>query len=1408
MTRGPLERKTMKEEIDTQTFERLFILSANDKTSTEKAMQSLGVYLEQRPEVFQNDLLSNLAYTLGQRKSLHPWRIAVTASSAVDLVEALSSGKVIPCKQELEMLRMGWVFTGQGAQWWAMGRELYQQYPIYASALEKADAHLVHIGAHFSLIEELGKDEATTQVNAAYISQPSCTAVQLALVDLLRSWGLQPAAVVGHSSGEIAAAYAAGFITFGDAMTIAYHRGRLVPILKKEHPALNGCMMAVGAGEMQIRPLLDRIPLSLGQARIACINSPSSVTISGDEGAVTVLQALLETTYPGMFARKLQVDTAYHSHHMNLVAKEYTEALCGLEPPVSSKIRFYSSLLGRPASSKELDATYWVQNLTCAVRFDEAMQSMCQPISDFKTGVNLLCEIGPHAALQGPIKQILKHVGGAASKIPYASVLARKRDAVQTALTMAGILFVKGAVLNMSLVNFPKPLERPPQVLVDMPRYAWNHSSKFYHESRFTKIHKFHDAPKNDIIGVLAAYSNDLEPTWRNVVRLDDLPWLRHYQMQGVTIFPISGFLAMALEAIAQKALATETHWDSIEIENLVIKSPVMLAEEELEMTITLRPGQDDSGGSKSHEFIIRSWSQSKGWTDNCNGVIALLYMDNNEVDGLRSQRLKRQVTYSKSVEITQAATECVLSSHMYAQLAEIGVSYGASFQGLQNCHASACGSAALITTADTSVEMPHHHETNYIIHPAFVEQLISMYWPVFTAMGSLSTVHLPSSIGKATISSRALRLPRAPGSTLQAICEPKGPLVGNTSNKLSMYAVDGAGETIITVEDLSISPILELQTGTELDNIHELCYKLDWEPMSGLKEGDTKQVEQPCCDSEVVIVHGETDMQHTIASLLASRLIESFGVKTAICTVTNIAHDTTDKLYIVLTELERPLLATMSAPQFEVLKFMLTTAQGVLWMVHGSKSPDANMILGLSRALRSEGTLSKFVTLELDEGRELEPLEVVTSAFRVFLLTLDTHSTTEETEFREVNGTLVTPRIIHDHDLNGYIHNQVHPAAAEPARLCDIERPLHGSLAVPGAVESLIFDDDNRLQCPLQRNHVEIWVKAIGLNAVDSSETSAIGLECSGTITAIGSDVPNLHVGERVVAMTMQGSLSTVVRVDSRSVLSIPDNISFESAASMPIAYCTAIYALIDQARLMEGETVLIHDAASPIGQAAVTVAQMIGAHVWVTVKTEEEKMLIMQQFSISQDKIWSVGSSYFAERIRHVTQGNGLDVVLNTQTDQRTMRATWSCLAKFGRFIKIGDEQAIQLNIPHGKSATVLSADIIALAEYRPQIMHRTLADVARMLRYRQIQPLHRIKSFNASETPSALQYVAGLGPHGKSVIVLKEGDLVTVSKSASTVCTSTKVQQGYTYQETRYIPATRCNLCSHWRHGWSWP
>lgn len=1254
-----------------------------------------------------------------------------------------------------------------------MGRELYQQYPVYTSAIDRADVQLRSIGADFSLVTELGKEESTTEVNAASISQPSCTAVQLALVDLLQSWGVQPSAVVGHSSGEIGAAYAANLISFEDAMTVAYHRGRLIPLLKKKYPTLDGCMMAVGAGETQITPLLDQIPISFGQARIACINSPSSVTISGDTAAVTQLQALIEQTFPGMFVRRLQVDTAYHSHHMNLVAKEYTYALCNIQTPkVAGKVRFHSSLLGRLVAGHELDATYWVQNLTCAVRFDEAVQSMCLPPikSEFKTGVNCLVELGPHAALQGPIKQILKHMGGPISKIVYTSMLSRKRDAVQTALAVAGSLFVKGATLNMGALNFPQPLERLPQVLVDMPRYSWNHSSKFYHESRFTQIHKHHDALRNDIIGVLAPYSNDFEKTWRNVVRLDDLPWLRHHQIQGVTLFPISGFLTMAIEAAAQMSQLNTAQHTSIEVTDLIVKTPAALTEEELEMTITLRPCRHLTDAASAHEFVIRSWSKNKGWAEHCIGQTMVISTEVNDVDGERIKQARQHRLKATCAATSDAANQAIPAEILYEQLSKITVAYGSIFQGLKECYASGSSARAQLVLPATIEEMPHNTETDYILHPALIEQLISMYWPMFSAKGALDTVHVPTSIRKFAVSLAARDGLKTSRSTLQATSTATEPLSECRANTLSMFALNEAAEAVFSIEDLSISPIIEQSLESEEDAPHELCYQQTWEALPDRPDSRPEEAKQLKFDTEVVIVHGETGLQSRMASALATQLTGITGLQPTMGTLKTICDQSEDKFCIFLAEIDCPVLANLDESQFRILQRLLTTVRGLVWVVHGAyghaTNATSNMVTGLSRTLRSEGTLMKFITLELDGQNDVNIASMVRQVTAVFGMTLGANSEIEETEFLERDGKLLTPRIIHDHDLNEYVDRQVNPPANAQADFTDITRPLRGTIAVPGVLDSLTFEDDDSVTLPLLDDLVEFQVKAIGIHAADAGDRSCVGLECSGIVTAIGSRVPNIRVGDRIAAITTEGSLSTIARTDFRYVVRLPDHVSFEAAAVIPLAYCTASWALNDRSAICEHESMLIHDAANPIGQAAITIAEMAGVDVWATVRTKDQKEFLMQEFGITEDKIWYAGDDAFAEHVLDGTNGRGVETIFNTLPETYLFQATSKCLAEFGTLINVQPGCVTFGKDFSKKNADVICVDTEGLVRHRPQLIRETMGVVAHMLRLGRIRPISHVQAYNISEAASALNSVQVAGIHGKAVIVPKLGDLVQVS------------------------------------------
>lgn len=195
--------------------------------------------------------------------------------------------------QPLKAPKLAFVYTGQGAQWARMGLELMDSHPVFAETLEAAGRHLRKLGADFCLLQELSKAKEESRIGDATLSQPVCTAVQLSLTNLLSSWGVKTSAVTGHSSGEIAAAYATGALTLEEAMAVAYFHGQVVSTMAKSHPKLRGAMMAVGAAPSEVRAMIDGLGLS-SQVAVACENSPSSVTASGDAQAIDRLAAELE----------------------------------------------------------------------------------------------------------------------------------------------------------------------------------------------------------------------------------------------------------------------------------------------------------------------------------------------------------------------------------------------------------------------------------------------------------------------------------------------------------------------------------------------------------------------------------------------------------------------------------------------------------------------------------------------------------------------------------------------------------------------------------------------------------------------------------------------------------------------------------------------------------------------------------------------------------------------------------------------------------------------------------------------------------------------------------------------------------------------------------------------------------
>ncbi|KJR88229.1 polyketide synthase [Sporothrix schenckii 1099-18] len=1377
---------------------KLFVFTANDKATLSAVMKNAVIYLEQRPEIFQADLMANFAYTFGQRRSHLQYRAAISASNSFELVETLNGEKYTPGK-ETEPLRIGFIFTGQGAQWWGMGRELYEQYPVFTSAIDHADRCLAALGAEWSLVEELGRDATTTRVNEAHISQPSCTAVQLALTDLLSSWGIRPEAVAGHSSGEIGAAYAAGIITFETAMAVAYHRGRLIPILKESFPDLKGRMMAVGGSKEEFQPIIDN--LKEKEVRIACYNSPSSLTISGDEPALAELEKICEER--GMFNRRLVIDTAYHSHHMNLVAKEYRASLLKLKAPVETTVRFHSSLQGKLISASELQASYWVDNLTCAVRFDEALQSMLEPVGEHRTGVNMLVELGPHSGMQGPIKQILKHVGGPAAKIPYASALLRKKDAVETAMDLAGTLFTRGLALDFEAVNFPKSrtAAKPPALLIDLPRYPWNYSNKYWQESRTTFKHKHRAGARSDILGVEAIYSSDLEPTWRNIVRLDDLPWLRHHRIQSLNVFPLSAFLVMALEASAQRAISQSRVVDSYELRDVSVVKPLIIPDEDIEMTISLRPHQD--GGSLLptsaseaawNEFRISSYTHAKGWTEHCIGLIGTKTVEEkvNDVDGVRQAQTAAAAVRFAKLLVGDGST-AIDSSKMYDALSDLGVAFGPTFQGIENCRATETAASADLAVLDIAAEMPNHFVASPSLHPSFLESLIELYWPILGAgRTDVRNVYLPSSLERLTVSARAIELSHGTGNLLSAYCTTQDLALAVASEKSARVTLHATAdrdstEPLITLENLTIAPMIDGSSGLDsgAHGPRELCYKLDWEPildsLSNGHGGDGAGFP----DAEVVIVHEESNSQTLIAMGLATALEQATGRMPELGSLHNV--NVANKICVVLSELQRPLLSTLTETEFASLKTLLTTAEGCLWVVRGaysgSSNPDANMVLGLSRAIRSE-TAMKFATLDLDASNALSEGDASNAIVRVFEAAFGANaSNTSELEFSERRGSFFTPRIINDEAMNEYVHRQTHPDIIEPTAFGAEGRSLKLSLGHSGALDTVHFVDDATAGAALAADEIEIEVKAIGVNAHDiavasKGQTDAMGYEASGTVKAIGSSVTNVRVGDRVAALTpTSGSFSTVARTTAALAFKLPASVSFEAGASLPLAFVTAYHSLVELGRLADGESILVHAASGAIGQAGICLAQMVGAEVFATVSSAEKKALLVAEYNIPEDHIFYSRDTSFGRAVRHATNGQGVDVVLNALTSSNAAKESWATLNKFGRFLDIAprdtsghgassSRRLLEMGQTDGSNASYISVDIFALAAERPKIVRRLIADVGSLLTYGKIRPAAPITAFSVSDVESALKAVHPSNNNraaGKLVVVPHADDIV---------------------------------------------
>ncbi|KAI3317926.1 polyketide synthase [Xylariaceae sp. AK1471] len=687
-------------------------------------IKSLAARVQQIGEIAstpKQSQLESLAFTLNSRKHLLTARQALIAQPregrGIELISVNAGSAASP-------LPLAFVFTGQGAQYPGMARQLLKNQHFLATirGLDQALQSLPSDKAPSWSIEQYLSDPQgkERERNSAVSSQTLCTAIQIAIVDLLRRWDAKPTAVIGHSSGEIAAAFAAGLIDRKQAILVAYMRGCAVDQVQQE-----GSMIAVALDVETAQRIIREAHLDK-QACVACVNSPESVTLSGSIEGIRFLETRMrEMKKPCSVIRSN--GRAYHSHMMRDVGATYEDMLRSVfvrnspstpqRYPVATMCSTVGSVGTEPCSPNgSIDwPVYWRRNLEETVQFDGALRQLAA-----STALQYV-EIGPHHALKGPMNQIRSSLKLGDDQFRYAPTLALNRDADLCMKQLAGTLFMHGHNLNWNEVNAFST--KNPPYFDGLPPYPWDYGSTkvLYFESRSSYELRNKQCVRHELLGSRQHSGNGIDCVWRNnSLRLKEVSWMRDHTVGTQVVFPAAAYLSMIIEGLSQVRdegkLSPGCPGAAFGFRNVSFKAALVVNEDdalsgndiELHTTLTPRKISTASTSASWYEFCISSWMDGKV-TSHCVGSVLEASAVASAVDS---------VTVGESNQLLTVSTD-----PWYNKFALEGLDFGPSFHSVSSLRINGSKEeySAIGTTRVQCLAIQSVRES-YAIHPITID--------------------------------------------------------------------------------------------------------------------------------------------------------------------------------------------------------------------------------------------------------------------------------------------------------------------------------------------------------------------------------------------------------------------------------------------------------------------------------------------------------------------------------------------------------------------------------------------------------------------------------------------------------------------------------------------------------------
>ncbi len=1317
------------------------------------------------------------AVLVGEREQLHQGLRALgRGESHPGVIEGIAAGAAGS--------GVAFLFPGQGAQWRGMALGLMASSPVFAEQMRHCEEALSPF-VDWSVLGVLREDDGQPELDCPEVLQPALFAVMVSLAALWRACGVHPAAVVGHSQGEIAAAHVAGGLSLPDAARLIALRSRILTKLVG-----HGAMASVA---LPLEELSRRLERSDGQLVVAAMNGPRSFGVAGDADALD--QLLLELEADGVRARRIRAATgAGHSPQVEMLREEFLDVCAGIAPS-SGDVPFFSTVTGGLLDTAQLDVDYWYRNMRQPVRFLETVRALLED------GFRAFLEISAHPVLTMGVQETAdellaadpheeplrggehrgrrgsRHEGesdqqhgdghtarddegahdvlvlGGADDVLVLGSLRRDQGDIERFLCSLGEAWVGGVDVDWAAVFAGAHATR-----VRLPSYPFQRRHYWLTGSASLALDAaaIGQAPlAHPLLGAALALADGERWLLTGRVSLDTHPWLSDHAAMGVVLLPGAAFVEMALRAGAQVGCQR--------IAELTLQAPLVLPEQgavHLQVSI----GEPDQAGRRSITIHSRPETPPGGgerqqaeWVSHAVGLLEDARRAAVESAGLAGEPAQAEELaqagdlsgeFAQAEELAQApwppsGAQAVPVDELYDRLAARGYDYGTAFQGLRAAWRRGEDLYAEIVLSEDEVD----RAAGYGLHPALLDAALHA-----AGLGLLGDVlaegGAPGVDVRLPFAWNGVELYGAGASRLRV------KLSSPAADTLSLVAATEDGEPIATVRSLVSRPISPEQLQSMGGEGEESLLSLQWLPIAPERSASTPG--DPSRDGNWALICGEGSPLERLPTFnLFHRDLQSLGAA--------IDQGPQEPPELVLVELALSaeqhrsgvpdgvraavqlvlelLQSWLSDPRFAGSRLVLLTRSAIALDGDGraalSDDHEAACRLiwasawGLLRSAQSENP-DRIVLIDLD-GEDVSA--------ELLFAALAAH----ESQMAVREGVLFSPRLL---------RGRPEGSLAVPTGTDAWQLDLGGA----GTLDSLDLVPAPQALEPLLPTQVRVQVRAAGVNfrdvmvalgLVPVHDPREMGGEGAGVIVEVGAEVRDLAVGDRVMGLlpTAFGPLSVA---DERQLVRMPAGWSFAQAASVPIVFLTALYGLVDLAGLQAGERLLVHAAAGGVGMAALQLASHLGVEVLAT--ASPGKWDALRALGCAEQQIASSRTPEFRERFMQATAGEGVDVVLNSLA-RELVDASLDLLPRGGRFVEMGKTDIRDAGeVARERPGVIYRA--FDLPEVEPERLAQMLAELADLFERGVLRPLP-VTAWDVRRAPDALRFLSQARHIGKVVL-----------------------------------------------------